>query len=320
MDHFPEDACLVDCATTHTILRDKKYFSKLTLVPFNVQTILGLVDLIKGSGRATIILLNGTKFQIDDTLYSNKSNRNLLSFKDIHRNGYHIETMSHNGNEYLLITGQKQILEQLISSSYGLYQTTIRPLESHVVMNQKCNDLKTFLLWHERLGHSGISMMRRIVQNSNRHPLTRKQILKSHDFSCTSCSLGKLIIRPSFTKITSESPVFLERIQGDICGPIHPPSGPFCYFIVLIDASTKWSHVCLLLNRNVAFARLLAQIIRLKAQFPDHPIKTYCLDNAGKFSSQTFLDYCMSIGIDVQYSIAHVHTQNGLAKFVIKCL
>ena len=135
MDHSPGDACLVDCATTHTILHNKKYFSNLILVPFNVQTISSLVDLIKGSRRATIVLPNGIKFQIDDALYYNKSNRNLLSFKDIRRNGYQIETRSHNGNEYLLITGQKQILEQLTSSSYGLYQTTVRPLESHVVMN-----------------------------------------------------------------------------------------------------------------------------------------------------------------------------------------
>ena len=83
MDHSPGDACLVDCATTHTILRDKKYFSNLTLVPFNVQTILGPIDLIKGSGRVTIVMSNRTKFQIDDVLYSNKSNRNLLSLKDI---------------------------------------------------------------------------------------------------------------------------------------------------------------------------------------------------------------------------------------------
>ena len=108
MDYSPRDACLVDCATTHTILLDKKYFSNLTLVPFNVQTISGLIDLIKGSGRATIVLPNGTKCQIDDSLYSNKYNRNLLSFKDIFQNGYHIEIMSHNGNEYLLITGQKK--------------------------------------------------------------------------------------------------------------------------------------------------------------------------------------------------------------------
>ena len=121
MDHSPGDACLVDCATIHTILRDKKYFSNLTLVPFNIQTTSGPIDLIKGSGRATIVLPNSTKFQIDDAFYCNKYIRNLLTFKDIRQNGYHIETMDHNGNEYLLITGQKQILEQLISSSYRLY-------------------------------------------------------------------------------------------------------------------------------------------------------------------------------------------------------
>ena len=60
-------------------------------------------------------------------------------------------------------------------------------------------------------------MMRRKVQNSNGHPLMSRQILKSHDFSWIAFSQGKLIIRPSFTKIASESPAFLERIQGDIC-------------------------------------------------------------------------------------------------------
>lgn len=32
----------------------------------------------------------------------------------------------------------------------------------------------------------------------------------------------------------------------------------------LIDVLTRWSHVCLLSTRNIAFARLLAQIIRLQ--------------------------------------------------------
>ena len=82
-----------------------------------------------------------------------------------------------------------------------------------------------------------------------------------NDYNCVACSQDKLIIRPSFTMIEYESPVFLERIQGDIYGLINPPSGPFRYFMVLIDASTHWSHVCLLSSRNVVFARLLAQII-----------------------------------------------------------
>ena len=101
---------------------------------------------------------------------------------------------------------------------------------------------------------------------------------------------------------------------------IQLPSEPFRYFMVLIYSSTRWSHVCLLSSWNVAFAKLLAQIIRLRAQFPNHHIKTIRLNNAGEFSSPIFLDYCMSIGIDVQYSIAHVHTQKGLAEFFIKRL
>ena len=147
------DACLADCATTHTILRDKKYFSNFTLAQSNVHTISGPVNLIKGSSKATILLPEGTKLQIEDALYSNKSSRNLLSFKYIRRNGYHIETMNHDANEYLLITfiisGQKCILEQLPSLSCELYQTTIRSIESYAVMNQKFNDSNAFLLWHE---------------------------------------------------------------------------------------------------------------------------------------------------------------------------
>ena len=58
-----------------------------------------------------------------------------------------------------------------------------------------------------------------------------------NDYNCVACSQDKLIIKPSFTKVEYESPAFLERIQGDICGPIHPPNGPCRYFLVLIDAS-----------------------------------------------------------------------------------
>ena len=90
--------------------------------------------------------------------------------------------------------------------------------------------------------------------------------------------------------------------------------------MVLIDTSTRWSHVCLLSTRNVAFARLLAQIIKLRAHFSDYPIKTIRLDNVGEITSQTFNNFCRSIRIKVQHSVAHVHTQNGLAESLIKRL
>ena len=78
--------------------------------------------------------------------------------------------------------------------------------------------------------------------------------------------------------------------------------------MVFIEISTRWSHVCLLSTHNQAFARLLAQLIRLRAQFLDYPIKKIHFDNAGEFTSHAFNEYCMSIGIDVEHLVARVHT------------
>ncbi|CAL2276128.1 unnamed protein product [Prunus armeniaca] len=245
-------------------------------------------------------------------------------------NGYHIETRKDHNVEHLCITtninSQRRILETLPAFSSGLYYATIKAVEVHAITNQKFIDSTTFMLWHDPLGHLGSTMMRRIISNSNGHPLkpyhstfSNGHPLKPYhstlsiDQSCKACFQGKLIIKPSLSKLGFECPSFLQRIQGDICGPIHPSYGPFRYFMVLIDASTRWSHICLLSTRNVAFARLLAQIIKLRAQFPDYPIKSIRLDNAGEFTSQTFDAYCMSLGIDVEHPIPHVHTQNGLA-------
>ena len=88
--------------------------------------------------------------------------------------------------------------------------------------------------------------------------------------------------------------------------------------MVLMDASTRWTHVALLSTRNTAFSKLLAQIIKLRAHHPDYPIKSIRLDNAGEFTSKTFDDYCMSIGIKVQHHVPHVHMQNSLAEATIK--
>ena len=204
------DVCLADCATMHTILWDKTY--SLSLTSGIVSTISGTSNLIEGSGRANIMLPKGTRFHINDALYYSKSIRNLLSFKDIHKNGYHIETMNDGNKECLYITsiisGKKLVVETLLAFSTRLYHTTIKPIESYVVVNQKFNDPKTFVLWHDRLGHPRSSMMRRIIENSQGRELKNQKILLSHEYPCVACSQGKLIVRSSHTKVKFQSPIF----------------------------------------------------------------------------------------------------------------
>jgi len=135
-------------------------------------------------------------------------------------------------------------------------------------------------------------MMRRIIKNSVGHAVNG--FPNPEDFICTACANGKLITRPSLLKIRDESPVFLQRIQGDISGPIQPLLGLFRYFMVLIYASSRWCYVDLLSTRNYAFSKLIVQITRLKMSVPDNRIHLLWMNNAGEFRSKSFDDYYLA--------------------------
>jgi hypothetical protein len=79
--------------------------------------------------------------------------------------------------------------------------------------------------------------------------------------------------------------------------------------MVLIDASTRWSHVYLLPAHNHVFAKFMTEVIRLKTNYPEYRIKSIRMDNNAEFSSQTFNDYCMTQGIEVHHSVSYVHTK-----------
>jgi hypothetical protein len=159
--------------------------------------------------------------------------------------------------------------------------------------------------------------MRKIIGSCIGHDLEDAKFSKSNDFVCTSCAMRNLFLWPSPLKIHADELKFLECIQGDICGPIQPLCGPFRYFMVLVDASTRWCHACLLSMDSTKF---MTQVIRLKVNYPEYWIKSICMDDAVEFLSQAFNDYCMAQGVEVQHSIPYVHTQNGLVESLIKII
>ena len=145
----------------------------------NVNTISGSTRLIEGSGRANLLIPGGTNLAIDEALYCSKSQRNLLSFKDIRQNGYHIETTNDEKIEYLYITtimsGKKYVLEMLPVLSSGLYYTSISRIETHTVVNEKFTNQDNFIIWHDRLSHPGSNMMRKIIENSHGHAMKNQR-------------------------------------------------------------------------------------------------------------------------------------------------
>ena len=61
-------------------------------------------------------------------------------------------------------------------------------------------DTEILTLWHDRLGHPGLIILKRIIKNSHGHTLKDQNILQTSKISCEACSLRKLIMRPSHLK------------------------------------------------------------------------------------------------------------------------
>ncbi|KAM1902232.1 hypothetical protein ACFX14_030964 [Malus domestica] len=97
-----EVSCLADSATTHTILHECIYFTNFIPKNAHLTTFSGPSNLIEG--KTHIMLSTGTILTIDEALYSPRSGRTLLSFKDIRDNNYHAETHVENEVEFLCIT------------------------------------------------------------------------------------------------------------------------------------------------------------------------------------------------------------------------
>ena len=66
----------------------------MTLHKENAHIISDPVEIIDGSGNATIVLSECTNLYIEDVLLSSRSKMNLLNFRDVLRNGYHIDTVN----------------------------------------------------------------------------------------------------------------------------------------------------------------------------------------------------------------------------------
>ena len=66
--------------------------------------------------------------------------------------------------------------------------------------------------------------------------------------------------------------------------------------------------MCLLSTRNNAFAKFIAKLIKLRAQFLDDTIKSIRMSNADELTLKAFDDYCMAFGIQVEHPVPYIHT------------
>lgn len=101
------------------------------------------------------MLSNSNVLTIKDALYSPRSRRMLLSFKDIRDNNYYAETSIENKVKFMCIASyeysQKRILEKTGRLLSGLYTTTIDSIESHYVAGLTSQIVYEVFFWSDHL-------------------------------------------------------------------------------------------------------------------------------------------------------------------------
>lgn len=197
--------CVIDNGTSHTILRDPRFFSEI--IPLNrlITTITGQKRLEEGYGPTTIILPNRTVIRVKSAIYAPTATQNLISFRDVRDNELHIHTSIDADTEVLHILKQSkngmEVREILPAKPLGLYITQITTYYT----TEKNSELTE--TWHNRLGHPGLNMYQKIIKDIVGIPVSVKP--STFKNNCLACSQGKLIIRPSISKTLHAIPKFL---------------------------------------------------------------------------------------------------------------
>ena len=93
-----------------------------------------------------------------------------------------------------IVFGKNTVVERLTYFFLGLNHSNIKSIKSYVVMKQKFNNLKMYILCHDKLGQFGSLMIRHIIKHSQEHPLKNKKILFSNEHLCVACRLYKLLL------------------------------------------------------------------------------------------------------------------------------
>ena len=97
---------------------------------------MGSNQIEEGHGPATITLPQGTTIHIKSAVYAPNATRNLISFRDIRENGYHIHTSQDQNQEVIhIVTNTSDgmlIKETLFAYPLGFYVTQLNAFHSTI--------------------------------------------------------------------------------------------------------------------------------------------------------------------------------------------
>jgi transposase InsO family protein len=165
-------------------------------------------------------------------------------------------------------------------------------------------------LWHKRLGHPGLSSMRKI-QAATRG-LTNVRLTQLP--TCEVCSLSKSERKVSRTPQRRAAKP-LQRIHIDLIGHVKPETNHGQeYIVVITDDFSRYRWTFFISVKGDAHQTVVDFIKWSKLHCDPFQVMSVRLDQGTEFGVKSLQSFCRDSAIDLQYSAAYTPEQNGIAE------
>ncbi|KAK2075413.1 hypothetical protein P8C59_009542 [Phyllachora maydis] len=207
-----------------------------------------------------------------------------------------------------VIEGNK-VVEKAISSP------TLK--EPNIGQRDYYNLLYLAKLWHVRLGHIGLRLLKKTSSITKGLPNFDK--IKEADFYCSSCDRGKAVRRVSKALIPDPSRV-LDSIEGDTVKIRPRPYNRNPIVLLLVDRKSRYRWVFNLPNKS---GPIVANAIKgffrgLRNGFGRYPTKFHF--DGGTEITDLLTTWLAKRGIKFSTSAPYIHEQNGLVERSVRVI
>jgi len=265
-----------------------------------------------GVGNYTAVI-NGYIIKLENVLYSEHVNKNLLSGIKLIKNGINCHLKSRKNKVYLTLKLKNNQNKTINLGTFSADDNNIIhiQLNNHLsnysfdnITEDETIDLddQSRMLWHKRLGHFYHDNINNYLKLHNIKPV-----------KCFDCKIAKLN-RKTHKGETPKATQVLETIHSDVMGPINPMSFTGKKFILtFIDEFSRKSWIFLLVDKKEIPKITINFFMYLENQCKQR-IKRFHTDHGTEYDNKKIIEYCKRNGILKTFSPPHSPQNNGLAE------
>ena len=171
----------------------------------------------------------------------------------------------------------------------------------------------TSSIWHDRLGHPGVSVLNSLRNNKFIccEPFHKSAI-------CDSCVLGKQVKLPFFNSQTATLMPF-DILHSDLWTSPVLSSADHKYYVLFLDDFTNFLWTFPISRKSHVFEMFKSLTSLIYTQFLQN-VKSFQCDNGGEYNNELFQQYCTTNGLIFRFSCPHTSSQNGKAERKIRTI